>query len=171
MKESTDRELQKKWGKILLLSDTDEELINYPVENHDSLRCRRLINHSGLINHSDGITKWINIDSNPVSPATEIEDCLNGKLFIKTLHYFSEQDQFHYLNDIVDFENEFSEESSYFVLNLRLSDKNKLDEFFNTNNGSMKIEFARKYVEFMSEKDANYSEHMWITEIKTWFEE
>ena len=49
--------------------------------------------------------------------------------------------------------------------------KNKLDEFFNTNNGSMKIEFARKYVEFMSEKDANYSEPMWITEIKTWFEE
>jgi len=63
-------------GRIILLSDTDAELVSYKVHNYDSLICKRFVNI-----RSEGVTKLVNIDSNPVSPATEIEDCLNGGLF------------------------------------------------------------------------------------------
>ena len=100
------------------------------------------------------------------SPATEIEDCLNGKLFVETLKFFKEFQDYDYLKNILEDTKEYSEEASYFSLNLRPSDTHILKEFFDSNNGNMKIEFAKKYVELMSK--GNYQTPSWISEIKRW---
>ncbi|MBR7949156.1 AAA family ATPase [Microvirga sp. STR05] len=65
-------------GKVILVSDTDAELVRYPVKDEKNLFCYRIVNVP-----ADRKTSLVKIDSNPVSPKTEIEDSLNGKLFLK----------------------------------------------------------------------------------------
>lgn len=62
----------------------------------------------------------VKINSNPVSPKTEIEDSLNGKLFVETLLDFREENPD--LDSIIEaIPNNVSEESSYYALDLSLS--------------------------------------------------
>ena len=116
--------------------------------------CYRIVNVEG-----DRKTKLVKIESNPVSPKTEIEDALNGKLFYETLLEFKESysELENVLSDII----EPSQESVYFALDLSPSKLKFLDNFFNS--GNNKYDFANKYVSKLSNE---YSVPDWIDNIK-----
>lgn len=65
------------------------------------------------------------------------------------------------LIDFVTEEKDIPEESSYFALDLRQSEKDKLKQFFDRDNN--KYEFSSKYIERMN---GSYAVPDWITEIK-----
>lgn len=146
-------------GKIILISDTDSELVNYDVKNYSNLYCKRIVNCN-----ISRTTKLVNIQSNPVSPATEIEDSLNGKLFFETLKTFSEEYQgdLGFLDEITD---EISHESSRIALDLKNSQWQLIDQFFNTNNN--KYLFSQRYIEKIGD---DYEVPSWIQEIRSWLE-
>lgn len=145
-------------GKIILISDTDSELVNYNVTNYEKLVCKRIVNCANT-----GTTKLVAIQSNPVSPATEIEDSLNGVLFLETLKTFSE-DYSEFLSFLDEIE-ALSENSSHFSLDLKTSQLAKIEEFFNT--GNNKFIFAKKYVELMND---SHDIPQWIQEIRSWLD-
>lgn len=144
-------------GKIILLSDTDAELVNYDVKDYPNLICKRMVNCN-----SSRTTKLVKIQSNPVSPATEIEDALNGRLFYQTLSTFSSEypDQLGFLSEITD---EVTQESSKISLDLRSSEWELIDQFFNLDNN--KFKFSQKYIENIGEE---FEEPSWIQEIRGW---
>ena len=146
-------------GKIILISDTDAELVNYSVTNYPNLFCRRMVNCP-----TTKTTKLVNIQANPVSPATEIEDALNGRLFLATLREFSTEypEQLGFLSEITE---EVSENSSKLSLDLKSSQWELIDSFFNTDNN--KFLFAQKYVSLISD---DYEVPAWIQEIRGWLE-
>ena len=146
-------------GKIILISDTDSELVNYEVANYDNLICRRIVNCSNA-----GTTTLVKIQSNPVSPATDIESALNGRLFFETLKTFIQeyQDLLSFLDDITD---EIAENSSHFSLDLRASQWASIQTFFNSDNN--KFVFAKRYADSINE---TYETPGWIQEIRGWLE-
>jgi predicted ATPase len=141
-------------GKILLISDTDIELVEYDTQDYPNLICKRIVNTD-----NDHETKLVGIKSNPKSPKTEIEDVLNGKLFYKTLKEFKQQypDLLAFVNDT----DSPSEIPSYFALDLKISERAKLDEFFDKDD--KKYEFAKKYVDLFSDQ---YLVPDWIQQVK-----
>jgi len=142
-------------GKIILISDTDSELVTYETKTLPNLICKRLVNVD-----SKKSTSLVNIDSNPVSPATEIEDVLNGKLFYETLNTFvTEQPELDFLGDVSD----IAEIPSYFALDLKQSQRQNIKNFFDS--GNNKFEFAKKYAEGVSRQ---YAVPDWISEIRRW---
>ncbi|ENM5875814.1 AAA family ATPase [Vibrio mimicus] len=146
-------------GKIILISDTDSELVRYEVMQHNNLICKRMVNC-----FSSGRTKLVNIHSNPVSPATEIEDALNGQLFLDTLRTFQHAHP-EFLGFLSDLPSEVQQTSSRISLDLRSSEWSFIEGFFNHENN--KYLFAERYVGLMNE------EHVvpeWINEIKGWLE-
>ena len=151
-----DKEKNKK-GKILLLSDTDQQLVNYEVINDKYLKCMR------IVNEENKNTKMVLIQSNPTSPETEVEDCLNGKLFNNTLKYF--RDSYPDLDKII-IKSECSEEIPPRALDLSISKKEILKKFFDDNKGHNKILFAKKYIELLN---SSYSPPKLISDIKNFF--
>lgn len=145
-------------GKIILISDTDAELVNYQVADYENLFCKRIVNCAAA-----KTTKLVNIQSNPVSPKTEIEDALNGQLFLKVLSSFKDEN-LGTLDFISDIKAE-SQNSTAFALDLLGSQKLKIDSFFDT--GNNKLLFAKKYVENL---DAEYEIPAWILQIRKWLE-
>lgn len=141
-------------GKVVLISDTDPELVRYPTKAEANLYCYRIVNID-----ANRKTVLRRIDSNPVSPKTEIEDSLNGELFFETLKDFLETNP--ELTSIIDSINNPTEESSYFVLDLSPSKQKILEKFFDTDNN--KLDFAKKYVGRIS---VEYDVPEWIEEIK-----
>jgi hypothetical protein len=102
----------------------------------------------------------VNIQSNPVSPQTEIEDVLNGKLFYQTLRVFIPE------NTALGFLEEYPEapdELSCFALDLRGSERDAIDAFFNE--GNNKLIFAEEYVASLTPESIVPE---WITEIRNW---
>ncbi|WP_345974058.1 AAA family ATPase [Sulfurimonas sp. HSL3-7] len=146
-------------GKIILISDTDSELVRYEVNNYDNLICKRIVNCS-----NKATTTLVNIQSNPVSPATEIEHSLNGRLFLTTLRTFQENypELLSFLDEITE---EVTENSTHFSLDLKTSQWTQIEQFFDTDNN--KFLFAKKYVENM---DDSYAIPAWIQEIRIWIE-
>jgi len=144
-------------GKIILLSDTDVQLVNYDVKNYPNLFCKRIVNCM-----TTQSTKLVNIQSNPVSPATEIEDALNGKLFYKTLCSFIEKypEKLSFLNEMSE---EIPQTSSKIALDLKNSQWKQIEQFFDIDNN--KFFFSQKYVELV---DDDYAVPSWITEIRGW---
>lgn len=141
-------------SKIILLSDTDAELVKYDVNtNFKNLICKRVVNCD-----SSRTTKLVHIQSNPVSPATEIETALNGLVFLNTLKYFSESypDQLSFINQYPS----APEICSYYALDLRSSEWSKVQEFFDMDNN--KFTFATKYVELLEDQHVVPE---WIKEI------
>lgn len=144
-------------GKIILISDTDTELVSYKVTSYPNLKCRRIVNC-----HTSRQTKLVDIDANPVSPATEIEDALNGQLFLDTLKTFK-NDYPQWLSFLPS--HEVEQISSGIALDLRHNEQSNIKSFFN--HGDNKCLFAKRYVELMKE------DHLipeWINEIKGWLE-
>lgn len=144
-------------GKVILVSDTDAELVQYSTKSElKNLICYRIVNVDKLRK-----TTLVKIDSNPVSPKTEIEDSLNGKLFVETLISFREShpDIENILKDI----SEPTEECSYFSLDLSPSKQKLLENFFDTDNN--KFEFAKRYSENISD---SYIIPEWIDDLKSY---
>lgn len=144
-------------GKIILISDTDSQLVNYDVKNYPNLFCKRMVNCIQTRS-----TKLVNIQANPVSPATEIEDALNGKLFYETLCSFIEKypEQLSFLKEN---EYEISQESSRIALDLKPSQWIKIEQFFDLDNN--KFLFSKRYSETLNNEHAVPS---WIEEIRGW---
>jgi predicted ATPase len=142
-------------GKIILISDTDEELVRYQTQDFPNLICRRIVNNASTV-----ATDLVGIEANPVSPPTEIEDALNGKLMFNTLREFSPH--FPDLNFINSMSEPF-EGPSHFALDLRPSDKTLVKMFFDS--GNNKFEFAKKYVASL---ETEMLVPTWITEIREW---
>lgn len=141
-------------GKIILISDTDEQLVRYETRVNKNLFCYRIVNCS-----KEKKTKLVNINSNPVSPKTEIEDSLNGLLFFKTLKGFldkgfSELSFLDSIDDIPEFE-------SFFSLDIKQSERMLIECFFDS--GNNKYEFAKAYCEGLSDE---YKVPDWINEIR-----
>ncbi len=142
-------------GKVILVSDTDAELVQYPTRDDlKNLLCYRIVN-----TEKDKKTVLVKIDSNPVSPKTEIEDSLNGKLFFETLLEF--RVAYPELENIIKDINEPTEEASYYSLDLSLSKQKILENFFNS--GNNKFDFANKYVANLSDE---YQVPDWIDNLK-----
>ena len=145
-------------GKIILLSDTDKELVSYEVGDFKNLYCRR------MVNGSNGVTRLVKIQANPVSPATEIEDSLNGKVFFNTLKndfMVEHSDLLGFLKDIVEAPTQLS---SRYALDLRQSEWDKIELFFNRKN--LKFKFAKAYVNNMNSE--SFESPSWIKEILKW---
>lgn len=142
-------------GRIFLLSDTDAELVLYEVRNFDNLHCKRMVTA-----RSPKSVSLVNIQSNPISPKTEIEDVLNGKLFYETLRTFvSDNPRLEFLGSYP----EATEDLSFFALDLRESEREAIEKFFDE--GNNKFIFAEKYVTGLTPEMVVPS---WITEIRDW---
>ena len=146
-------------GKIILISDTDSELVSYEVKIYTNLYCKRIVNCL-----TSRTTKLVNIQANPVSPATEIEDSLNGRLFFETLKTFSNEypEFLGFLDEITD---DISHESSKIALDLKGSQWELIEKFFNTDNN--KYVFSQRYIEKIGD---DYDVPSWIQEIRGWLE-
>lgn len=143
-------------GKIILISDTDAELIDYQTKTYPNLICKRIVN---IQEDDKPRTALVKIDSNPKSPKTEIEDALNGKLFYETLKEFKDNypDLLNFIKD--DFV--ALEIPSHFALDLRPSENSKLEAFFDKDNN--KYEFAKRYSKMIS---SEYVVPDWIQELR-----
>lgn len=142
-------------GKVILISDTDAEIVSYPTKHElKNLICYRIVN-----DESKRQTVLVKIDSNQVSPKTEIEDALNGKIFFETLREFEETHP--ELSNILNSINDPTEESAYFALDLSPSKQKLLENFFDSNNN--KFDFSKKYIEKIG---STYKVPEWIEDIK-----
>ncbi|VVO01422.1 AAA family ATPase [Pseudomonas fluorescens] len=142
-------------GKIILISDTDPELVVYETKNHSNLICKRIVNDP-----KSKEAKLVNINSNPVSPKTEIEDVLNGPLFFQTLKEFiNDFDYLSFLNNAGVVE----DENSYFALDLRTSERQAIERFFDS--GNNKYIFSEQYISALT---VNHKTPGWISEIHGW---
>lgn len=144
-------------GKIILISDTDSELVSYEVKNYPNLYCKRIVNCV-----KSRATILVNIQANPVSPATEIEDTLNGKLFFETLKTFAGEypSLLGFIGEITD---DIPHECSKIALDLKSSQWKLIDQFFNT--GNSKFLFSQRYIEKIGN---DYEVPSWIQEIRGW---
>ncbi|NEG57637.1 AAA family ATPase [Pantoea agglomerans] len=145
-------------GKVFLLSDTDAELVNYETPAMPHIVCKRIVNHGGK-------TKLVDISSNPVSPATEIEDCLNPKVFIEVLKEFTTD--YNFLSELIPTDLGVIEEtsSSSYSMDLRPRSKIQLDTFFDAE--GIKYEFSKKYQRISREGEFRRPE--WIDLIEKFF--
>lgn len=143
-------------GKIAFISDTDADLVSYETKQINKILNKRIVNESNE-------TILVNIEANPKSPKTEIEDSLNGKLFNKTLLEFKEQ--YTELLDFID-DDEKLQIPSYFAMDLTLSNNEKLTNFFDSDN--IKFDFAKKYVDLAN--IGSYEIPKWINELKIFFQ-
>lgn len=145
-------------GKIAFILDTDAELVQFPTQCTSNILIKRLVNISGE-------TKLVNIDSNPKSPPTEIEDSINGKAFYEVLKSFKKA--YPELLSFVITTTEKEEIPSFYALDLRPSEYKNLLSFFDS--GNIKYEFTKAFIEEFNSETA-YTEMGWINEIRTFFE-
>lgn len=143
-------------GSIVLLSDTDAQFVNYETKNFDKLYCKRIVNCENKRK-----TILVNIKSNPVSPRTEIEHCLNGIYFLEALRSFVDGED-HALSFILDI-NASGENDSYFSLDLKPSQLQAVDGFLDSSNNKYMV--AKKYIEMLP-VEAHVPE--WINTIREW---
>lgn len=141
-------------GNIVLLTDTDTQLLEFETPAIHHLYCYRLVN-------AHGESHLVHIKSNPKSPATEIEDVLNGKVFHQALLSFKTE-----YPELLDFvsEEEKPETASYYALDLSPSEKERLTAFFDAHH-QIKTRFAEKYVAIC--REGNYREPEWIGKLRS----
>ena len=147
-------------GKVFLLTDTDSSPVEFNtvdgLESH--LMCRRIVN-------TDEDTILVKIQASPKAPNTDIEDALNGKIFNKVLYKLTnpkENETYSFIKD-----QDKDQVASAVAMDLRDSEKRKIEEFFNQNKGEYKVLFAQEYVKEMC--NSEYKIPDWIQEIKCYF--
>lgn len=144
-------------GTIYLLSDTDSQLVSYQVANHKKLFCKRIV-----YDPAPCITKLVSIDSNPISPETEIENGLNAFIYWETLMEFSYiYPELEFIRDIPPPE---PNKESYDPFNLRGSEKALITQFFDKDNN--KFKFAESYIARIS---PDIPVPNWILELRDHF--
>ncbi|AKG19813.1 hypothetical protein AAX09_06975 [Moraxella bovoculi] len=148
-------------GKIFLLSDTDRDIIQYPIHNKErkNLQCKRLLLRENEI-------KLVHVDSTAVSPNTEIEHSLNGKLFYDTLLTYKENysEMLSFLELGVDIDDCVVSGNA---LDLKKSEQKRLEDFFDVE--GIKYEFSTRYCEIL-DGNKNLIVPSWIEEIRGYFE-
>ncbi len=152
-------------GKIYCLIDSDgksEQLI-CDGKCKNNMVAKRILNKS-----NDQKTSLIDVNSNDYEMKTEIEDCLDGVVFIETLKTYTEDQN---IVAILEDEKNFKDKSlnSYFCFDLKPSGQEVLKKFFDQDSGYRKIEFAKKYVEIARSNSVKNLD--WIDEIRKWFKE
>lgn len=149
-------------GKVYCLIDTDIEKLEFnPTEENKAIVFRRLLNNNG----DTSLEK----NNNKINFPTEIEDCLNGEAFKRTLDDYDDE-----IKAIINDSKNISDVSknSYYYFDLRDSDRKILKNFFDRDDGYMKIEFAKKYCDVINNKTVygvDYEVPSWINEIKKFF--
>lgn len=148
-------------GKIFLVSDTDKDIVQYPIHNKErkNLQCKRLLLNGNKIDLK-------HIDSTAVSPYTEIEHALNGKIFYQTLLSYKDEylENLSFLEENIDISND---ELSANALDLRQSEQQKLEAFFDIE--GMKYDFSIRYCEILKESEGCMAPS-WIDELRKYFE-
>lgn len=151
-------------GKVFLLSDTDREILSYQVNNIEKIKCKRIVNDT-----VNNITILVDMHSVKTSPPTEIENCLDGFIFHKTLETFI--DKFNELDDLLHGKDIDNNLVSFFTMDLRPKEEKILEQFFNTE--GVKYEFAKRYVScdrfFKIKKGRATLPPSWIEEIRAFF--
>jgi predicted ATPase len=152
-------------GKVFLLSDTDKEILSYKVNNIDKIKCKRIVNDT-----TNNKTILVDVDSVKTSPPTEIENCLDGFVFHKTLETFVED--FNDLDNLLHGKEIDNNLASYFTMDLRPREEKILEAFFNMEGA--KYEFARRYIScdrfWKIKRERVTSPPSWIEEIRSFFE-
>ncbi|HGM5053655.1 TPA: AAA family ATPase [Serratia marcescens] len=151
-------------GKVFLLSDTDKEILSYKVNSIDKIKCKRIVNDT-----TNNKTILVDIDSVKTSPPTEIENCLDGFIFHKTLETFV--DDFNELDDLLYEKDTDNNLVSYFTMDLRPKEEKIFENFFNTE--GVKYAFAQRYVScdlfWKIKKGRTSPAPSWIEEIRSFF--
>jgi predicted ATPase len=151
-------------GKVFLLSDTDREILSYQVNNIEKIKCKRIVNDT-----VNNITILVDMHSVKTSPPTEIENCLDGFIFHKTLETFI--DKFNELDNLLHGKDIDNNLVSFFTMDLRPKEEKILEQFFNTE--GVKYEFAKRYVScdrfFKIKKGRATLPPSWIEEIRAFF--
>ena len=145
-------------GKVFLLVDTDNAFLDFETkDSFQQLSCKRIVNEK-----KKKETILVNNQFN-VKQKTDIEDALNGRLFLQTiLEFRTKNSELSFIT-----EDEKEEIPSYYAMNLRIDEYDKLDQFFSKNNCENKVAFAQLYVEKM--KQGEFKVPQWIEEIKRFF--
>lgn len=151
-------------GKVFLLSDTDREILSYQVNNIEKIKCKRIVNDT-----VNNVTILVDMHSVKTSPPTEIENCLDGFIFHKTLETFI--DEFNDLDNLLHGKDIDNNLASFFTMDLRPKEEKILEQFFNTE--GVKYEFAKRYVScdrfFKIKKGRATLPPSWIEEIRAFF--
>ena len=147
-------------GTVYCLIDTDSETMKAETKTIPGLIFKRLLNDNSE-------TILVDINSVKATPPTEIEDCLNPKIFFKTLTSFKDTD-----SEIEDLLNNYTfvedAKTSADALDLRKSDVSKLKSFFDKDLGINKLKFATKYVALCQDEEfIKEAEPAWVTQIKS----
>lgn len=152
---SYDELKEKIKGTVILLMDTDEQLLEFETKDYPKLHCYRIINKT-----RDKTTELVQVSSNPKAPKTEIEDILNGSIFNKTLNEFKSE-----YPELLDFVNnqEKPQIPSYFAMDLTPSQNVKMTHFFD-DKPENKVRFAQRYID--NAKILETSIPSWVTFIK-----
>ena len=152
---SYDELKEKIRGTVILLMDTDEQLLEFETKDYPKIHCYRIINKTG-----DKTTDLVQVSSNPKAPKTEIEDILNGNIFNETLNEFKSE-----YPELLDFVNnqEKPQIPSYFAMDLTPSQNDKMTHFFD-DKPENKVRFAQKYID--NAKILETSIPSWVTFLK-----
>lgn len=147
-------------GTVVLLMDTDEQIVEFETKEYPKLHCYRIVNINKAGNKS---TNLVQVSSNPKSPRTEIEDILNGLIFNETLKEFKNE-----YPDLLDFvQDDIKEEvPSYFAMDLTPSQNEKLTHFFDARPDN-KVRFAQTYIDNATLLEIIIPE--WVATIKDQF--
>lgn len=147
-------------GTVVLLMDTDEQIVEFETKEYSKLHCYRIVNTNKSGNKSTNLAQ---VSSNPKSPRTEIEDVLNGLIFNETLKMFKNE-----YPDLLDFVQDDTKEEipSYFAMDLSPSQNEKLTLFFDRRPDN-KVRFAQKYIDNAIVLEKTIPE--WISTIKAKF--
>lgn len=142
-------------GNVFLMIDTDPSFVEIVYEEMPKIKCYRLYNDNNK-------TLLLRSNDKKRSTKTEIEDVLDGNVFIKTLMYFKSE-----YPEMLDFINEKTVDAgtpSYYALDITRTQSESLTNFFDSENN--KFLFAKKYISLLNDKS---DEPSWISEIRRFF--
>ncbi len=145
-------------GKIFCLIDTDKEKFGFTPNNYNNnnLVFKRLLNNNDKTNLVD--------NNHNINTPTEIEDCLEGKIYINVLNEYNNVNIRKILKDKQNIKD--LNLNSFYCFDLRAGDKNTIKSFFDKDEGYRKIDFAKRYT---SKAITSSFTPQWIEEIREFF--
>ncbi|WP_447882904.1 AAA family ATPase [Serratia fonticola] len=147
-------------GRVFCLLDTDAKHDRF--ESSDSVQ--KVIIRRLLLSEDKKIVELIKTTDNRVSPPTEIEESLDGAFFTETLIALRDGGETRF--DFIDNIQHLDSDVSGGVLNLTISQKRLIDDYFNE--PGKKYEFCRKYCDIVYESD-DIRTPRWLMDIDQFF--
>ena len=149
-------------GRIMCIIDTDKQSMEAPSDGKEKvIELRRL-----WVNHDKNEVELLRSNDNKWAPETNIEDCLDSAIFVKTLQEYSAD--YPFLKKIVN-RDETSIGRYAFEIDLLRSERDNLDkQFFNV--GDNKVRFAKSYVSVLVEQNTQKKESLtWVDGLENFF--